>query len=168
MIYPNPSPNSTERPREVSWLIQGHTASRHSKFYGLYLTSPSLSSNILFLAPPLMSALPSVSPTSSLLSPVAHSVCPSRLWPLGRFRFPERPCPPRVFSDPGCRLPAASWPFHQGLPSGSKRKVGSQNPCAFPMCLAWCVQAGVWLVGKGALGARDRLAHVCVLGGWGE
>lgn len=30
------------------------------------------------------------------------------------------------------------------------------------MCLAWCVQAGDWLVRQGALAARDGLGHVCV------
>lgn len=103
----------------------------------------------------------------SLLSPVAHSAHPGRSWPLGRLQVPERPARPCFFSDPGCGLLAAPWPFHQGSPSGSKRKVGFQNLHAFPMCLAWCVQAGDWLVRQGALEARDGLG-MCVCLGAGE
>lgn len=36
------------------------------------------------------------------------------------------------------------------------------------MCLAWCVQAGNWLVREGALEAGDGLGHVCVCLGAGE
>lgn len=31
-----------------------------------------------------------------------------------------------------------------------------------------CLQAGDWLVGEGALEARDGLGHVCIIGGGRE
>lgn len=36
------------------------------------------------------------------------------------------------------------------------------------MCLAWCVQAGDWLVRQGAWEAGDGLGHVCVYLGAGQ
>ena len=47
-VWTSPSPNSTERPREVKWLIQGHTAAQGRKVKVPYLTLSSLSSNLLF------------------------------------------------------------------------------------------------------------------------
>lgn len=70
IIYPNPFPNSADRPREVSWLIQGCTASKGRNFHGLYPTLPSLSSGVLFTVPPLMSGLCHLSPLPHFLPPV--------------------------------------------------------------------------------------------------